>query len=257
MAAHAFWANLSEKGTKMPRPTPLDVEMDVVRALEQGVKQSTIASDLGLAQSTVSRIKHKYELAARNEEERMKKDMVIAGNKHDGRFISATDSRDTYIGECRLPNGKMRSKRFHASGRIVAQRMWEKWCEETLAESQAEELGPEPFAKEPTQPVEDETVWVVDAEDEQADEVVEPSLSDEEPVEERLAEADGPKSEEVEVAMPKTMYVIFLPDKGPLKNGAFTDMVKALSIADNLNTGLAFAGVESRYEVEEVTFWGE
>ena len=231
--------------------------MDVVRALEQGVKQSTIASDLGLAQSTVSRIKHKYELAAQNEEERMKKDMVIAGNKHDGRFISATDSRDTYIGECRLPNGKMRSKRFHASGRIVAQRMWEKWCEETLAESQEEDFGPEPFAKEPTQPVEDEATWVVETEKGQTDDVAEVAHVDEEPVEEHFADMEEPKHEEVDTTMPKTMYVIFLPDKGPLKNGAFTDMVKALSIADNLNTGLAFAGVESRYEVEEVTFWGE
>lgn len=120
----------------MPKghPTTVEIEMDVLDALAQGLSQKTVASDLGLSVATISKIKRKYELAEKHEMEREQRmaEKVVAGDKENGRLVNT--SMDVYEGTCRRANGKMTKKVFRATGSKTAQAQWERWCEGLRAE---------------------------------------------------------------------------------------------------------------------------
>lgn len=55
------------------------------------------------------------------------------------------------------------------------------------------------------------------------------------------------------LTVPKVLYVIYV-DGGRPKN-YFYDMDQACRVVDQLNSALEFAGVDQRYQVEEVEYW--
>ena len=120
----------------MPKghPTTVEIEMDVLDALAQGLSQKTVASDLGLSVATISKIKRKYELAEKHEMEREQRmtEKILAGDKDNGRLVST--AMDVYEGTCKRANGKMAKKVFRATGLKTAQAQWEKWCADIRAE---------------------------------------------------------------------------------------------------------------------------
>lgn len=130
------YSGIREAMRNMPRKksTTAEVEADVMYAISQGVPQKVIAQDLGIAQSTVSRIKKKYELAEKHEKEREQRmtEKILAGDKENGRLIST--AADVYEGTCRRSNGKMAKKVFRATGLKTAQAQWEKWCSDIRGE---------------------------------------------------------------------------------------------------------------------------
>ena len=128
------------------KATPVEVEMDVIEAIRQGVPQKVISQDLGISQATVSRIKKKYTLMDEHEGDRMQRETIVAGNKGSGQLVQITDKQDTYRGTCRRGNGKFDSRRFTGMPFDEAKAAWEKWCEELRAQDAPE---PEPFAKVP------------------------------------------------------------------------------------------------------------
>lgn len=116
------------------KPTTAEMEADIMYAIGQGVPQKVIAQDMGIAQSTVSRIKKKYELAEKHEMEREQRmtEKILAGDKENGRLVST--AMDVYEGTCKRANGKMAKKVFRATGLKTAQAQWEKWCADIRAE---------------------------------------------------------------------------------------------------------------------------
>ena len=135
------------------KPTRAEVELDVWDAIKQGVPQHIIASDMGISQSTVSRIKKKYALMEQHEAERdgMDKQLIVAGDKKRGQLTRRAHENGVYDGTCRLRNGKFEKKRFTTVGDAKAKELWEAWCEEVRAKDAPPE--PEPFAKK-EEPVE-------------------------------------------------------------------------------------------------------
>lgn len=137
------------------KPTKVEIELDAWEAIKQGVPQHVIASDLGISQSTVSRIKHKYELMEQHEAERdeMDKQIIVAGDKKHGQLTRRAHDTNLYEGTCRLRNGKFKTKRITTVGDAKAKEIWEEWCEDVRAKDAPTE--PEPFAKK-EEPVEAE-----------------------------------------------------------------------------------------------------
>lgn len=129
------------------KPTKAEIELDVWEAIKQGVPQHIIASDQGISQSTVSRIKKKYQLMEQHEAERdgMDKQLIVAGDKKRGQLTRRAHDTNVYEGTCRLRNGKFEKKRFTTVGDGKAKELWEAWCEEVRAKDAPPE--PEPFAK--------------------------------------------------------------------------------------------------------------
>lgn len=137
--------------SKKSKPTRAEVEADILAGLAQGATQAQVARDLNVSQSTVSRVKHKYELMEQHVGERMQRETVVAGNKKTGQLVQITDKQDTYRGTCRRRSGKFDSKRFTGMPFEDAKSAWEAWCEDVRAKDAPPE--PEPFAKK-EEPVE-------------------------------------------------------------------------------------------------------
>lgn len=266
------------------KPTPYEIEMDVLDALRQGATQKRVSLDLGISQSTVSKIKRKYELMERHEEERRMNEKVLAGDKENGRLVCI--GADTYEGTCRRANGKMAKKVFRCASLKLANSQWERWCEGIRAEdSKAEVVAPvqkdagprdegpaEQVAVEAGPKVEDLSALFPIRKDVGTDEVLEllssvnadavtmditswnclvAFIRERTRVTPATDVADGVR--DAGVTDQDEVYVTYIPEKGP--HALFTDYEDAMRVTDTLNEALKFAGVDQRYEVCDVRPW--
>ena len=271
------------------KPTSIELELDIWEQIKLGIPQKQIAIDAGVAQSTVSKIKHKYMLAERGEAERMQKEKVVAGDKKNGQLVKITDQQDTYRGTCRRRNGKFDSKRFHASSQSLAEKMWGAWCEGLRKEDAPE---PEPFSREfdaqieprpeveaNPQPVVEPVEIVGTLDTRELADLSECFTDDPVVTCNKLTLACEPDVELVTMDAKKLLafvrtlqerlfrpvvegdpspavdnvYVTYLVGKGP--HAFFDDEDEALRAADLLNSAMEFAGVAQRYEVDDVPRW--
>ena len=232
------------KGKHLSAAAKVDIAEKV---LHEGVDPKVVAEDLGITEMTVRRVVRKFRLAEQHDEERTQsvdKQMVIAGNKHDGQLIKRRDQRDTYEGTCRLRNGRFERKRFHASGDIHAKRLWEDWCEEVRKNDAIGGYDDDPFAK-PTQQPEPVAEVEAEVEEPQAEEAIE---DDPQPEVEGLREvAHANVTGEV-------VYLVILMGESPRPYGVYADFERAIEECDRMNAALEFAGVGKLYECAEVTW---
>lgn len=230
------------KGKHLSAAAKVDIAEKV---LHEGVDPKVVAEDLGITEMTVRRVVRKFRLAEQHDEERTQsvdKQMVIAGNKHDGQLIKRRDQRDTYEGTCRLRNGRFERKRFHASGDIHAKRLWEDWCEEVRKNDAIGGYDDDPFAKPTQQP---EPVAEVEAEEPQAEEAIE---DDPQPEVEGLREVAHAN------VTGDVVYLVILMGESPRPYGVYADFERAIEECDRMNAALEFAGVGKLYECAEVTW---
>lgn len=270
----------------MPRgkATPAEVELDIWEALKSGVPGTIVAQDMGVSQATVSKIKKKYQLAEQHEMERESMEMVIAGDKENGKLVCK--AMDVYEGTCRRANGKMSKKTFRCAGGKHATSQWERWCEGLRAEDakkEESEAEPKQAVVEAPQPTaEVETTANPQAEDVSFLFPIKKDRPTEEVLDElSLVSSDMvcmdltswscliaffrertrcvPPVEEASAPVPEPtpdeMYVTYIPEKGP--HALFTDYEDAMRVTDTLNEALRFAGVDARYEVCDVKPWKE
>ena len=239
------------KGKHLSAAAKVDIAEKV---LHEGVDPKVVAEDLGITEMTVRRVVRKFRLAEQHDEERTQsvdKQMVIAGNKHDGQLIKRRDQRDTYEGTCRLRNGKFERKRFHASGDIHANRLYEEWCERVRQEDARGMYDDDPFAKRSQEP---EPVVEPAVES-----VVEPTVEPAEPQEDPIVDDPQPEVEGLrEVAHANVtgdvVYLVILMGESPRPYGVYADFERAIEECDRMNDALAFAGIGKLYECAEVTW---
>lgn len=241
------------KGKHLSAAAKVDIAEKV---LHEGVDPKVVAEDLGITVTTVKRVVSRFRLAEQHDEERtqLDKQMVVAGNKHDGQLIKRAGQRDTYEGTCRLRNGKFERKRFHASGDIHANRLYEDWCERVRQEDALGAYDDDPFAKAAREPVTPEPI------DEPEDEEPidpEPVVETAEPLVDDVAE-DNPQpvvessSDTSHAVTDGTAYLVILMGENPRPYGLYDDFERAINECDTMNAALEFAGVGKLYDCMEV-----
>ena len=96
-----------------------------------GERQKDIADTYGIRPQTVSKIIGEMRKVAEDVGHREK---IVAGNKRTGRLVSCQDP-NRFEGSCVI-NGKANTKTFTALNPHMAEKAWEKWCQE-LRDEQA------------------------------------------------------------------------------------------------------------------------
>lgn len=142
---------------------------DIYGQLELGYTQKELAIIYGVSQASISYAKRKVERELAREEERMaQKEVVVAGDKENGRLVLTSTDGKQYDGYRRKPNGKMEKKRF-TGRKEEAIADWERWKDEKepdwvtgeRAVEVCEEKPAEKPVEEPEEFVASEKVWLV------------------------------------------------------------------------------------------------
>lgn len=163
-----------------------------------------------------------YELFPREDEMTTNGGSTIAGNKYDG--VLKSMGPGSFEGTCRLGNGKYDRKKFKVQDPGLAQKMWERWCEEVRQN------------KELTNPRKPESIVA----ETPACETVN-----------TVSDADDLHVDTVE--MPGKVYCIMTKGGEPLR---FTKTLDAaIAAADMLSAALKAAGADIVYDVVEVGQW--
>ena len=110
----------------MPRGYPLSESQKraIYNAFTSGEKQADIAATYGVTANTISKIVSQQRKAGTM----ASREKIVAGDKRNGRLVSSADI-NRYEGTC-VVNGKAKSKTFIAVNAHMAQKAWEKWCQE-------------------------------------------------------------------------------------------------------------------------------
>lgn len=235
-----------KRSYKRLSPTERCEIYDMVSSGQVSARQA--AEDFGVSYSTVKTLVRKFRDAEEHEEARMGRGKIVAGNKHDGQLVMLDGQRDTYEGSCLLDNGKFARKRFLATGDITAQHMWEAWCNRTREKEEAElelheqvDMTPEEVADEPCVPCGVET-----PETEQP--VPRAGIFDR--VQDAIDRGVGDSA--IDDLMSRPTYLVYLRGDVMKAVGQTTSFEKAMSVCDERNAALSFAGFDPMYEVLEV-----
>lgn len=220
---------------RKPRVALSDTQKHSVYQMHlSGESARDIAAAYDISKSSVYRIIESER--EHGSEDMARREMVIAGDKSNGRLVSCSGSRGVYKGTC-MVNGKMRTRDFKCASGRAAEREWSDWCME-LRESEKSFLE----ACEPR----------VDEQD-----VIEEPVAVEEPVteyEEDVVIDVSEESEPVDVVMNPTeqvAYVVWCKLPEPKIYGLYGDMDSALADVERLNEVSMFLGNENAFEVDE------
>ena len=220
-----------------------------------GMRQGEIAELFGIHSVTVSKVVNDQR---KMREERSMSEIVVAGDKRNGRLVS--HGKDRFEGTC-LIAGKMKRRTFSAPNAQRASVEWEKWCQ-TLRDEQdfmdMVERKREPLEESeavcgyPSDPIE-EIHPVQDVKipsDETIREAIYEAQEEFDAVTTKHMEATGvPLADTSEPA-----YLIWAKKPEPRCYGLYLTMESALSEVDKLNEVAAFLGGDGAFEVEEVTW---
>lgn len=235
-----------KRSYKRLTPTERCEIYDMVSSGQVSARQA--AEDFGVSYSTVKTLVRKFRDAEEHEEARMGRGKIVAGNKHDGQLVMLDGQRDTYEGSCLLDSGKFARKRFHATGDITAQHMWEAWCKRTREKEEEEparhalvDMAPEDVADEPEMPNDVEPSEIKPP-------VLEVGFFDR--VQDAIDRGVGDSA--VDDLMSRPTYLVYLKGEVMKAVGQTTSFEKAMSVCDERNAALSFAGFDPMYEVLEV-----
>lgn len=188
-----------------------------------------------------------------------KREMVIAGNKRDGRLVSINNGM-SYKGTCRV-GASMKSREFTAQNGIVATAQWHEWCEElrgaeaaflenckTRTEPVVEEVAsPEPVDVTPVPAPEIDVKPWRDVAEERKQRIEE--------LERKVEYLEG-RIEGYESSKPvlsgDNAYLLWAKSDEHKVFGLYASMEKALKEVDRLNEVASFLVGEGVFEVEEV-----
>lgn len=247
-----------------------------------GMRQAEIAELFGIHSVTVSKV---VSGQRKLREERDMSEVVVAGDKKNGRLVS--HGKDRFEGTC-LIAGKMKRRTFSAPNAQRASIEWEKWCQ-TLRDEQdfmdMVERKREPLNE--TAPVEDAVditpapipeisvrPWKEVAEErQQRIDELEARIAELEDKERKIGVMDmviaGTEGETPKLGhwfnnngsfrvmwMEKPVYVLWAKTDKPRIYGVYRTIESALSEVDKLNEVAAFLGGDGAFEVEEVAWKG-
>ena len=165
------------------------------------------------------------------------REMVIAGDRSNGRLVSGSGGRGVYKGTC-MVNGRMRTRDFKCANARIAKQEWSDWCI-SLRESEKSFLE----ACEP-RGVEKSVVETMSFDEVKADESAEY-------VEDVVVDAAPEPISVVMRPTPSVAYVVWCKTSEPRIYGLYDDMDSALADVERLNEVSAFLGNGSPFEVDE------
>lgn len=238
----------------MPKGYPLSDSQRkaIYDAFLSGEKQADIAETYGIATRTVCNVINKQREAG----QMATHEKIVAGDKRNGRLVSTADP-NRYEGTC-VVNGKAKSKAFIAVNAHMAQKAWEKWCQD-LRDEQAfmdmverkprEEDEPKVVCGYPSDPIEEiKPTPVPDIDVRPWKEVAEERQQRIEELEKRVSEL------EAGVVMNKPVYLLWAKTDKPKCYGVYQSMDVALKELDKLNELSKFLDHGDAFEVEEVVW---
>jgi hypothetical protein len=210
---------------RKPRVALSDTQKHSVYQMHlSGESAKDIAAAYDISKSSVYRIIESER--EHGSEDMARREMVIAGDKFNGRLVSCSGSRGVYKGTC-MVNGKMRTRDFKCASGRAAEREWSDWCMD-LRESEKsflEACEPRVDHDEPVAEYEEDVVIDAAEEPEPIDVVMNPT--------ERVA------------------YVVWCKSSEPKIYGLYGDMDSALADVERLNEVSMFLGNENAFEVDE------
>lgn len=207
----------------MPMPEKRSRNEEIFERVHNGESASDLAEEFGISASRVGQIYRK------KWKEHCDMSVYESVRKSIGKNRLIQTGPDQYKGECHLPNGKVKVKRFDME-RQDAEEHWEAWVEQTEYDWEERHQASEEDAPTPPAPTVPETTWEGPA------------------VATRDAEAIV-VSVERPSDRPSDLYLLHRVDWQGVPM-LFRSLDKALSTAESLGR---VAGVE--FDVTEVVFW--
>lgn len=202
----------------MPRGRPLTREQKekIYHLHTMGVEHEEIADQFGISAFTVSRCVSRQREAERERRERRVSEVVVAGDKKNGRLVSTGTNK--FEGTC-LIKGKMKRHSFTASNANAAEEQWEQW----RTRLKDEEAFMDMVERKPRHECDEHDVVVIE-------------------------EAPKPAPSVAPV------YVLWAKLDVPKLYGVYESMERAIDDGDRLNEVAAFLGSSGTFEVEEVVW---
>ena len=204
-----------------------------------------------------------YRILKKEQENVAAQELVIAGNKKDGRLISI--GRGKYDGTC-LVGTRAKSREFKAPNAIAAKAEWERWCAE-LRESEAaflkncepREVAEVPVDEPPVEAFVSEPAPVPEVDVRPWKDVAEERQQHIDELNERIEYLEGiiEGFESQTVSHDGPAYLLWLKGDEPKAYGLYTKMDAALAEADRIDEVAAFLGNSGAFEVEEVEWRGQ
>ena len=247
------------------KAVPPKVRRQIYTQHTLGERPEDIAESLGLSVGGVRKIIRDERKAV--EEEHKMSEIVIAGDKRNGRLVSTGTNQ--YEGTC-LVDGKMKRKSFTTVNGRKATEMWEKWCSDLRDEQQfmdmverKQEPQEEPLDLDirPWREVAEEREREIEELRAKLDQwengdwvqgsIVRNLTAERDALKARVEHAEAAVAEVGWDEMPNA-YVLWAKAPQPRLYGAYRTMEAALGEVDKLNEIAAFLGQESAFEVEEV-----
>lgn len=221
----------------------------IYNAYTEGERQADIAATYGVTTRTISNVLKRQREAG----QMASREKIVAGDKRNGRLVSTSD-QNRYEGTC-VVNGKAKSKSFIAVNAHMAQKAWEKWCQELrdeqafmdMVERKPKEDEPEVVCGYPSDPIEEiKPTPVPDIDVRPWKDVAEERQQRIEELEKRVSEL------EAGVVMNKPVYLLWARTDKPKCYGVYQSMDVALKELDKLNELSKFLDRDDAFEVDEV-----
>jgi hypothetical protein len=222
----------------------------IYNAYTEGERQADIAATYGVTTRTISNVLKRQREAG----QMASREKIVAGDKRNGRLVSTSD-QNRYEGTC-VVNGKAKSKSFIAVNAHMAQKAWEKWCQELrdeqafmdMVERKPKEDEPEVVCGYPSDPIEEIKPTPVPDIKPDCDKVI----ADTEGENPKLGHWFNDNGSFRVMWMNKPVYLLWARTDKPKCYGVYQSMDVALKELDKLNELSKFLDRDDAFEVEEV-----